>query len=241
MDMDAEPKELTIRPFTEVLLSDEIKDIGIDVSELLLDLTLDGIPVLKDIPMLKTFLAAGQTAKNIQAWAEWKNQLAFLTQLKAGNVDEKGLKKRNKAFQNKEKWIFREVEALVVYMAKYTSTEKAKLQAELYKDFINGVITQNQFNEGLDVLLHLFMSDIPHLLEIYQAEKEVGLTESDFDDFSEKIHTKFDATICRRLMASGLLHQLHPMSYGFSMDNYFVTSDTGKYFCEIIPRCIVLD
>lgn len=236
--MDIEPKELTIQPFAEVLLSNEVKDIGIDASEIFLDSFLDGTPVWKDVPILKTFIAVGRTAQNIQAWAEWKNQLAFLTQLKKGIVDEDGLKKRNQAFHNKEKWVFREVEALVVYMAKYTSTEKARLQAELYKDLINGVITQNQFNECLDVLLHLFLSDIPHLLEIYQAEIKAGLTEADLLDFNKKINTKFDAIICRRLMAVGLLHQLHPMSFGFSMDNYFVTSSTGKYFCDIIQRCI---
>ena len=39
-------------------------------------------------------------------------------------------------------------------------------------------------------------------------------------------------------MAVGLLYQLHPVSFGFSMDNFFVTSRTGKYFCGLIQRCI---
>lgn len=90
----------------------------------------------------------------------------------------------------------------------------------------------------VDVLLHLFISDIPHLLEIFEAEVEAELTEADIVDFKKKINTVFDATICRRLMAVGLLYQLHPVSFGFSMDNFFVTSRTGKYFCGLIQRCI---
>lgn len=241
MSMNAEPNELSIQPFTEVLLSNEIKDIGIDVSEIFLDSYLDDMAILQDLPALKSFVAVGKTVKNIQAWFEWKNQLAFLSQLKKGRIDEEGLKKRNKAYRNKEKWVIREVEALVVHMSKYTVVEKAKLQAELYIDLINGVITQNRFSECLDILLHLFLSDIPHLLEIYQAEVDANLTEADWLNLNKKINTKFDATICRRLMAVGLLHQLHPMSFGFSMDNYFVTSDTGKYFCSIIQRCISVE
>lgn len=234
---ETDSKDLSIQPFAEVLLSNEVKDIGIDASELFLDSFLNEMPILKDVPVLKSFMAFGKTVQNVQAWAEWKNQLAFLTQVKNGVVDEKGLQKRNQAFLKKEKWVFREVEALVVYMAKYTSIEKAKLQAELYRDLINGIITQNQFNECLDVLLHLFMSDIPHLIEIYEAEVAAGLTEADIVDFNKKINTEFNSTICRRLMAVGLLHQLHPMSFGFSMDNFFVTSETGRYFCGIIQRC----
>lgn len=237
MSKDTEITTLSIRPFAEVLLTNEIKDIGIEASEIFLDSFLDEDLLFKDIPILKSFVAVGRTVKSIQAWAEWKNQFAFLKQLKKGFIDEAGLRKRNQAFRNNEKWVFREVEALAVYLAKYTSTEKAKLQAELYKDLINGVITQNRFNECLDVLLHLFISDIPHLLEIYNTEVTAGLTEADIIDFAKKIKTKFNATICRRLMAVGLLHQLHPMSFGFSMDNFFVTSETGKYFCDIIQRC----
>ena len=232
-------KELSMQPFADALFSDEIKDVGIDVSEVFLDTFADGMPILRDVPIIKSFLAVGKTAKSLQAWFEWKNQLIFLNQLGKGFVDETGLRKRNEAYKNKENWIYREVETLVVYLSKYTSAEKAKIQAELYRDLINGVITQNQFNECLDVLLHLFLSDIPHLLEIYQTEKEVGLTQADWLKFSEKIQTKFNTTTCRRLMVVGLLHQLHPMSFGFSLDDYFVTSDTGKYLCDVIQRCII--
>ena len=84
MSKNAEPNELSIQPFTEVLLSNEIKDIGIDVSEVFLDSYLDEMVILQDWPALKSFVAVGKTVKNIQAWFEWKNQLAFLSQLKKG-------------------------------------------------------------------------------------------------------------------------------------------------------------
>ena len=230
------PEELPMQPFTEVLFSDEIKDVGMDASEIFLDSFLGEMPILKDIPVLKTFLSFGKTAKSIQAWFEWKNQLVFLNQLKRGTVDAESLKKRNEAYRKKEKWILREVESLVVHMSKYTDIEKSKIQAELYMDLINGIITQGQFAEYIDILVQLFMSDVPHLLEIYRAEEKAGFTQADWEKFDDKIKTKFNISICRRLMAVGLLHQLHPMSFGFSLDDYFIMSDSGKYMCAIILR-----
>lgn len=230
--------ELSMQPFAEVLLSNEVKDLGIDVSEIFLDSYLDEMLILKDFPVLKSFVAVGKTVKSVQAWFEWKNQLAFLSQLKKGIVNTEGLRKRNEAYKTNEKWILREVESLVVHMSKYTDIEKSKIQAELYMDLINGVITYNQFEECLDILVHLFMSDIPHLLEIRKAEIESDFTEVDWEKFDEKIKTKFNSSICRRLMSVGLLHQLHPMSFGFSLDDFFITSDSGKYLCEIIQRAM---
>lgn len=237
MKFDMTTNEISVQHFTDVLFSDEVKDLGVELSEIALDSFGDNISFLDDIPLLRVFAVAGKTVKNIQAWCEWKNQLAFLVQLKKGTVNAEKIEKRTNAYKNKEKWIRREIEALVVYLSKYTTVEKARIQGELYIDLVNGVITQEQFCECLDVLFHLFLSDVPHLLEIYQAEKDAGLTKADLTHFSDKITTKFNPTICRRLMAVGLLHQLHPMSFGFTMDNHFVTSDTGKYFCEIIQRC----
>ena len=151
-------------------------------------------------------------------------------------MDEDALKKRKEAYRNKEKWFFREVENLVVYMSKFTSITKAKLQAEIYMDYLNGNITWERYMESLDVLLHLFLCDVPHLLEIYRAEVDAALDYDDIVDFHTKIKTEFKAIECKRLMAIGLLHQLHPMSFGFSLDNYFITSDTGRYFCDVISR-----
>lgn len=235
--MDKNSEELSLQPFAEALLSDEVKDVGIDIAEMLLDSFNDETSVLKEIPVLRTFIAIRKTAKNIQDLFAWKSQLVFLAQVKQGKTDANSLMKRKKAFDNKEKWFFKEVETLNVYLAKYTALEKAKLQAEFYLDFINNVITWEKFNECLDILLQLFLSDLPHLLEIHQNELRVGLTKADLSDFDKKVTTKFDETSCRRLMAVGLLYQLHPMSFAFSLDNYFITSDMGRYFCEVVRRC----
>ena len=40
----------------------------------------------------------------------------------------------------------------------------------------------------VDVLLHLFIIDVPHLLEIFEAEVEAELTEADIVDFKKKLN-----------------------------------------------------
>lgn len=231
IEKNNELPESFIKPFTELLLSDSFE--GLNDVEIVLDEV--GDIAAEVIPVVRAFLIIGKKLKSVQAKYEWKNQVVFLRHVKNSNVNGKELEKRNKAYQNKERWVFREVEALVIYLSKNTAIQKAVIQAELYIDYINGNIDEDKFMECLDITHHLFLSDIPHLIEIYDAEKSANLTD-DYSDFHRKICTKFDIVKCRRLMSNGLLIQLHPMSFAFSQDNHFIVSNSGKYYCEILSR-----
>lgn len=236
--MQDENKEIgfPVRQFTELLWSGELKDLSIDFSEIGLDVLFEDGSLLESIPLVKTAIAAAKAAGTIHARFELKKQLAFLESIQNGELDVRGIEKRQKAYENNEPWFRKETENLVIYLSRYSTATKAKIQAELYIDLVNGVINQSMFEEYLDVLDRLFLSDVPHLLEICLIQTEAGVSLKDLSYFQTKPLYPFDSIRCRRLAAIGLLHQLHPMSFGLSLDNKYLITSSGKYICELINR-----
>ena len=232
---------MSIKSFTEALFTSELKDISIDVSELALDSLFRDNSVLREIPIVKTAIAILKVGGTIQQKFDFQKQLAFLSQLQKGNVDPNEIRRRNTAYYNHEVWFQREVENLVIYLSRYASVNKAKIQAVLYMDLLNKRIEQPFFEECLDILDRIFLCDLPHLMDIYKAQTEAGVSLSDLSYFQRKPGFPFQSIRCGRLVSLGLLHQLHPMSFGFSIDNHYLITETGKYFCKLIlDRDLVL-
>lgn len=236
MNTDNNEIGFPVKKFTESLWSDELKDIGVDISEIGLDMLFEDGTLLEGIPFVKTGVAVAKAAGTIHARFELKKQLAFLECIQNGEMEAEGVEKRKRAYENNEAWFRKEVENLVIYLSRYSTVNKARIQAELYIDLVNGKIKQPLFAECLDILDRLFLSDIPHLIEICTVETEAGVSINDTSFFQGKCTLKFDSIRCGRLASVGLLHQLHPMSFGFSIDNYYLISETGKYMCEVISR-----
>ena len=231
----------TIQLFTEALFSDDLRDLSTDIAEIALDTLLEENTILREIPLVKTAIAMFKAGASIQTRFELKKQLVFLSHLQKGNLDIEGIERRNKAYQQKEPWFEREVENLVVYLSRYSAVEKARIQSELYIDLINREIDQPFFEECLDILDRIFLGDIQHLIDICNAETAAGVSLGNLSFFQKKPPFGFDAVRCVRLSSLGLLHQLHPMSFGFTTDNHYLISDRGKYLCRIIENynCLI--
>ena len=225
---------LSIRPFTEALFTDELKDLSVVFSEITLDSLCDDNSILREIPLVKTMISMLKVGGTIQQKFEFKKQLVFLSQLQQGDVDATEIRRRNTAYYNHEAWFQREVENLVIYLSRYASVEKAMIQAVLYIDLVNKRIERSFFEECLDVIDRIFLGDLPHLIDIYKDQAEAGVSLADLSYFQRKPGFPFEGIRCRRLSSLGLLHQLHPMSFGFSIDNHYLVTDTGKYICKLI-------
>jgi len=225
---------LSIRPFTEALFTDELKDLSVDFSDIALDSLFDDDSILREIPWVKSAIAVLKVGSTIQQRFEFKKQLVFLSQLQKSNIDSYEISRRNTAYYNHEAWFQREVENLVVYLSRYASVDKAKIQAVLYVDLVNRRIGQSLFEECLDVIDRIFLGDLPHLMDIYRDQTKAGVSLTDLSYFQRKPGFSFEGIRCRRLSSLGLLHQLHPMSFGFSIDNHYLVTDTGKYICRLI-------
>ena len=66
---------LSIRPFTEALFTDELKDLSVDFSEIALDSLCDDNSILREIPLVKTMISMLKVGGTIQQKFEFKKQL----------------------------------------------------------------------------------------------------------------------------------------------------------------------
>ncbi len=218
------------------LFSDDIKDIGYDIAEISIDSFLEEDSILNKIPIVKTAVGVYKTASNVRDIFELKKLCVFLQQFKNGQIDEVEIEKRRKAYKNDEKWFYKEVETIMVYLSRHEDVVKAKLEAEIYSDFINRIISEREFKEYLVVLDRLFIDDIEYLKGIYNKQKELGLTEKNPAPADEENKIVFDKHICERLVSVGLLVHVYGMVFGaHTMVDYLYTKQ-GEYICNIFTR-----
>lgn len=225
-----------VNEFAQALFSTELADIAEDFAELGVDSLFDN-PVLKEIPLVKTAVSILKLSVSIKDRFEIKKQLAFIQQVNSGVASTGAVNKRRKAYQNREKWYYDEAELSVVYLSRHTRLEKVKIQAELYLDYINGVVDADEYLERLDVLDSLMLSDVPLLLDIYEEQADFSKSSEDFQEKLKNTKTTFDASKCGRLYASGLITPVsRGFSFGANMSNNYLITDLGVYFCEIVMR-----
>ena len=228
---------VSVSSFGELVLSSPFGDVATDYAEIALDLLFQDGSLFEQVPIVKTGISFLKAGKLLHERAELKKQLVFLQQFSRGNPNQKELERRKKAYRNGEKWFFEEVERLALYLSKQIDYQKAKITAELYIDLLNGRIENYQFNEYLDVVDRLFVSDIAVLEKHYTAEKEHDPSKlSEEEKEMNSWRPKCDAAPCNRLAAIGLLNALHGMRYGFTSADYYDITPQGQYFAEVIQR-----
>ena len=224
---------LSLKNIGESLFNDDLKDIIVDIAELSIDSFLDSDSVLSQIPVVKTAIGTYKTMINIKDRVDLKKLCVFLQQFQSGQVDEAEIEKRRMAYENDEKWFYKEVETIMVFLSRFEEAVKAKLEAEIYIDFINKVISEQVFKEYLTILDRLFINDIKHLKEIYQKEKELGITEEKpYTDDKEDIMV-FNKTICERLVSMGLLIHIFSFQFGAHTKSSYLYTRQGEYICNI--------
>ena len=167
---------------------------------------------------------------------EIRNQLVFLGSIRRGNMELEGFAKRQEALRQGEKWIYHEVERMAVYLSRNTDTFKAKLQAQLYLEYIGGTITQDKFHEYLDIIDQLIIHDKNHLLEISEYEEREGISISDPQSFLKKTEFNYKLVECHRLSALGLMVPMSGFSFAVTTPHHYALTELGRYICDIIKK-----
>lgn len=167
---------------------------------------------------------------------EIQNQLVFLKSIQQGNIELEGFAKRQEALRQGEAWVYREVEKVAVYLSRNTDTFKAKLQAQLYLDYIGGTITINKFHECLDIIDQLIIHDKDHLLEIREYEEREGISISDPQSFLKKTEFNYKLVECHRLSALGLMVPMSGFSFAVTTPHHYALTELGRYICDIIKK-----
>ena len=212
----------------------EISGLGIDMADVGLDSIIDN-PTLKEIPIIKYIQSIAKITLSVRDAFEAKKQMVFLQQINNGAAVEKAIEKRRIAYQNGDSWFYREIENTIIYLSRHARIEKVKLQAKLYLDYINSIISEEKYYECLDVLDILLIGDIPVLKDIYTEQSSLSNLSDNLQQKIKDIKTDFDYITCGRLNAAGLVCPVsHGMSFGALLSHNYLITDLGKYFSKMI-------
>lgn len=235
--MDNAENNKLIKPFAESLLFSDYEDTLFDFAEISLDeitkMAFESVPdILCDLPIVKSVVAIGKLGWSIKNALVLRNQLAFIQTLKRGNPDYNAVNKRRKALESGENWIYKEIETTVVYLERYTDTQKAKYQANLYSDVLNGIISYSLYEELLIILDNLFPQDICYFLDITNYSISNNIEVLDTNDLS-KISWGYCYERCRRLEYLGLLKGGITTALGTSSIDKYTIDPIGYYLYHI--------
>ena len=213
--------------FENSLFETSIIDIGIDYLELGIDSVLqDGL--LKDIPIVGTFIGVGKFAQNIHDRNLLKQTLIFINECNSGIISEEKKKAhREKLIQN-PKLMENELGRVLVLLDKNIESIKSVFEAKFYAAYVNGTILWNDFCELCDITSRLFVSDIDCLKEAYN---------NDGIEIRMPVTYRHD-----RLISVGLLTNEARLSgsavfVDFDSDkrqNLMELTEIGKKFCKMV-------
>lgn len=232
--MNENDYSLALSSFGKLMWSDDIKDLAVDLSEIPADMLFEDGSILDSLPAIKIVVASVRTARRFVDRYELKKQLVFLQHLQEGTAKQEEIERRKRAYDNAEKWFYNEVERICVYLNKLADIKKAKVLAEIYVDLVNQAITNEDYQEYLDVIDRLFMCDLDVLLCQYKAEISEDDRKRNRED--ESWRPRCDRAKCNRLSSIGLLEPLHELRYGANPPSLFQITSQGRYIAEVILR-----
>lgn len=227
------PPDSTLLPsFAEGISCKQFIDPMINIADITIDSLLDENSVFKNIPIIKAGQYLYQAGITIQKGFEIKNQLVFLQSIQKGDLALDGFAKRQEAFRNNEPWFYREVERLLVFIARNTDIRKAQLQAALYLDYVAHNVTEEFFYECLDIVDQLLIYDIKHLLDLDTFQRNQANSTNNSNNSA--LSFNFDPVKCSRLSSLGLLLRVQSFTYGRTAKSDFHVSKLGNYFSDLI-------
>lgn len=227
--------------FGQSMFYPTLSEVGFDIAEIGLDSFIDN-PIIKEIPIIKFACAVNKTGVSIKDAFEARKQLVFLQQINTGTARKSEIEKRKAAYLNGESWFYKEIENTVIFLSRHARIEKVKMQAKLYLDYINGIISEERYYECLEVLDIIIIGDISLLLEIYSEQSQLGDLSGSLNEKLKEVKTRFDYIKCSRLNAVGLICPVsRGLMFGASISNDYIITDLGKYFCQIISQIFPIE
>jgi len=126
----------------------EITDRTMELSEDFLELPLDALTeseILKEVPIVKTFLALFKAGVAYRERAFIKKILKFLVAYNSGNVDHDRLLEFKSAFQLDNKYRDKVLDFLLIEIDRIGTEEKSQVLAKLFVSYLNGFISWEYF------------------------------------------------------------------------------------------------
>ena len=140
----------------------ELGELGIDS---ILD---DGI--IKELPIVNLLIGIKNTAQNIHDRNLLKQTLEFIKEFNAGTINEEKLQKYKEMLEEDFNKAEEELGRVIIILNNTIETEKSKMLANLYRNFINGNINWEEFREFSEIVRMLFLKDVTYLRNIYTGQ-----------------------------------------------------------------------
>ena len=209
-----------VKSAANTLFNDATKDLSMDIVEMGLDSIIDN-EILKELPFVKTVYTITKTSLAIKEKFLLKKFLNFIKSFNEHNVDEKEIEKRKKAIDNNEKWIYEEIEFLLIYLDNMDSVRKSKLLAKLYNEYLNKKIDWERFCQYTEIANRLFSYDMDRIIEFYNFSSPK----------IDKGFSYFDLTSYSRLVGLGLMEK--EVDFGQDMTKFGNVFRDGSYVYRI--------
>lgn len=207
----------------ETVIFDSAIDVGVDISEMCLDMLLDE-GVVKDIPVLGTFYKVGKIGYSIGRITYIKKLLVFAQEMQRNDVDGAVLKKHKELLQSNPKKYYNDLEFIIQYLNRQVGYEKSILNARAYYLYLNEEIEYDDLILLWEIIDQFYVSDKTVLVEIYN--KRV---------ISEK--SPFNSVAYKRLANCGLIDFFNGMTAQDPDSKKYIIAkigSVGEFFCENI-------
>ena len=214
----------------EKSLFDPAKPVVSDYLEMGIDSFInDG--VLKDLPIVNTITGVLKIGKNIHDRNLLKQSLNFINEFNSGQIDEDKLNNYKNLIETNTKKCEEELGRILLLLDRFVDKEKSIMLAKIFKAYVRGLISWDEFCEYSEIINRLFIQDLSLLKKIYNGEV------SDTSD-------RTDIYRVERLNSLGIIGLSFKSSrisivngvQNNRQDNYLTINDNGKKFMNIISK-----
>lgn len=224
--------------------AEAIQETADSFMEMLMDELIEGDSVLKEIPIVGYFVAAGRVVLSVRDRMFLKKTLKFIKEFQSSAVNETELEKRLMALERQEDWIYSEIEIIITSLERIDRMEKTKILSEIYKAYINKELSQNEFDEFCTIMERLFIKDIMQIHADFESKKEeFEQTPLGLGQITVLSETRY-LEITGRLLALGLMYITANVEKGLRVGTNILkyeVSKKGEKYAEILSRIDFLE
>jgi hypothetical protein len=143
-----------------------IRNLSIDYSEITLDSLFDDA-VVREIPIVKTVVAAVKIGIAYREKYFLKKLLVFLSEINKGDINTENIIAFREKMQRDKKYRDKVITMISVLLDKFVDDKKAKILGRLFKAYAEGTINWVKFIELSSCLDLVFVSDFIVLKYLY--------------------------------------------------------------------------
>ena len=209
------------------------KDVMGDYAEIGIDTFIkDG--ALKDIPIVKTIVAALKVGKNIHDRNLLKQTLTFINEFNKNTISEEELYNYREKIESDNKKCEEELGRVLLLLNNFIDKEKSIMLAKLFKAYVKKLINWNEFCEYSEIINRLFIQDISLLQKIYLGEISDTTNRNDI----YRVERLNSLGIIELSFKSSRISTINGVTSN-RQDRYLQISNNGKKFMDIIMNNVI--